>query len=54
MVNLSTHHRSELVTVLTTLGTSPPPTDLVTYYLVRSGQMSYRRILLVGKRLPMG
>lgn len=40
VVNHSTHHRSELATMLTMLGVSPPPTDLVIYHLVRSGQMA--------------
>jgi len=40
VANHSTHHRSEIATMLTMLGTSPPPTDLVVYHLIRSGQMS--------------
>ena len=40
VANHSTHHRSELATMLTVLGGAPPPTDLVVYHLVRSGQMS--------------
>jgi uncharacterized damage-inducible protein DinB len=39
VANHSTHHRSEVATMLTTLGSAPPPTDLVVYHLVRSGQM---------------
>lgn len=38
--NHATHHRSEVATMLTMLGVSPPATDLVVYQLVRSGQMS--------------
>ena len=40
VANHSTHHRSEIATMLTILGTSPPPTDLVVYHLVKTGQMS--------------
>lgn len=40
VANHSTHHRSEIATMLTMLGTSPPPTDLLVYHLVQSGQMS--------------
>ena len=40
VANHSTHHRSELATMLTMLGVAPPPTDLVVYHLVQSGQMS--------------
>jgi uncharacterized damage-inducible protein DinB len=40
VANHSTHHRSELATMLTMLGVAPPPTDLVIYHLVQSGQMS--------------
>ncbi len=40
VVNHSTHHRSELATMLTMLGSPPPPTDLVIYHLVRSGQIA--------------
>lgn len=40
VANHSTHHRSEVATMLTILGIAPPPTDLVIYHLVRSGQMS--------------
>ncbi len=40
VANHSTHHRSELATMLTMLGSPPPPTDLVIYHLVQSGQMS--------------
>lgn len=40
VANHSTHHRSELATMLTMLGSTPPPTDLVIYHLVQSGQMS--------------
>ena len=40
VANHSTHHRSEIATMLTMLGVAPPPTDLVVYHLIRSGQMS--------------
>jgi uncharacterized damage-inducible protein DinB len=40
VANHSTHHRSEVATMLTMLGTAPPPTDLVVYHLVRSGQLA--------------
>ncbi len=40
LVNHGTHHRSEVATMLTMLGVSPPPTDLTVYHLVRTGQMS--------------
>lgn len=40
VANHSTHHRSEVATMLTMLGVAPPPTDLVIYHLVESGQMS--------------
>jgi uncharacterized damage-inducible protein DinB len=40
VANHSTHHRSELATMLTMLGVAPPATDLVVYHLVESGQMS--------------
>ena len=40
VANHSTHHRSEVATMLTMLEVAPPPTDLVIYHLVRSGQMS--------------
>lgn len=39
VANHSTHHRSEVATMLTMLGAPPRPTDLVVYHLVRSGQM---------------
>jgi uncharacterized damage-inducible protein DinB len=32
VVNHGTHHRSEAATMLTRLGTPPPPLDLVVYY----------------------
>lgn len=40
VANHATHHRSELATMLTMLGSPPRPTDLVVYHLVQSGQMS--------------
>lgn len=40
VANHSTHHRSEVATMLTMLGNSPAPTDLLIYHLVRTGQMS--------------
>ncbi len=40
LVNHGTHHRSEVATMLTMLGVSPPPTDLTIYHLLRTGQMS--------------
>jgi len=40
LINHGTHHRSELATMLTILGVSPPPTDLVVFQLVTSGQMA--------------
>lgn len=38
VANHSTHHRSEVATMLTTLQGSPPSTDLVVYHLIASGQ----------------
>jgi len=40
LINHGTHHRSELATMLTMLGISPPPTDLVVFQLIASGQMA--------------
>ncbi len=40
LVNHGTHHRSEVSTMLTVLGVSPPPTDLTVYHLTRTGQIS--------------
>ncbi len=40
LVNHGTHHRSEVATMLTMLGVSPPPTDLTIYHLLQTGQMS--------------
>jgi uncharacterized damage-inducible protein DinB len=40
LTNHGTHHRSEVATMLTMLGVSPPPTDLVVYHLVRTAQMA--------------
>jgi uncharacterized damage-inducible protein DinB len=39
VANHSTHHRSEVATMLTMIQGSPPPTDLVVYHLVVSGQL---------------
>lgn len=38
VANHSTHHRSELATMLTVVQGSPPGTDLVLYHLIVSGQ----------------
>jgi uncharacterized damage-inducible protein DinB len=38
VANHSTHHRSEVATMLTMVTGSPPPTDLVVYHLLASGQ----------------
>jgi uncharacterized damage-inducible protein DinB len=38
--NHATHHRSEIATMLTMVSGSPPPTDLVVYHLVSSGQVA--------------
>lgn len=35
----STHHRSEVATMLTMVAGPPPPTGLVRYHLIASGQM---------------
>jgi len=40
VANHATHHRSELATMLTVSSGSPPPTDLVVYHLLRTGQMA--------------
>lgn len=40
VANHSTHHRSEVATMLTRVSGSPPATDLVIYHLARSGQIS--------------
>ncbi len=40
LTNHGTHHRSEVATMLTMFGVSPPPTDLTVYHLLRTGQMS--------------
>ena len=40
VANHATHHRSELPTMLTVSSGSPPPTDLVVYHLLRTGQMA--------------
>lgn len=39
VANHSTHHRSEVATMLTMIHGSPPPTDLDVYHLITSGQM---------------
>ncbi len=36
--NHATHHRSEIATMLTTASGAPPPTDLIVYYRITSGQ----------------
>jgi uncharacterized damage-inducible protein DinB len=38
VANHATHHRSEIATIMTMLNGSPPPTDLVLYHLIQSGQ----------------
>jgi uncharacterized damage-inducible protein DinB len=38
--NHATHHRSELATMLTMVSGSPPPTDLILYHRINSGQQS--------------
>ena len=38
VANHATHHRSEIATMMTMLNGSPPPTDLVLYHLIQSGQ----------------
>ncbi|MBI4245629.1 MAG: DinB family protein [Candidatus Rokubacteria bacterium] len=38
VANHATHHRSEIATMLTMISGSPPPTDLVVYHRVRTGQ----------------
>ncbi len=40
VANHATHHRSEVATMLTMLSGSPPPTDLIVYQRITSGQMS--------------
>jgi len=40
VANHATHHRSEVATMFTMISGSPPSTDLVTYHLVKTGQMS--------------
>jgi uncharacterized damage-inducible protein DinB len=39
VVNHATHHRSEVATMLTMVTGSPPPTNLVDYHLITSGQV---------------
>jgi uncharacterized damage-inducible protein DinB len=38
VANHATHHRSEVATMLTMLGEAPPPTDLILYHRIVSGQ----------------
>ncbi len=40
VANHATHHRSEIATMLTLISGSPPDTGLVTYHLVKTGQMA--------------
>ena len=40
VANHATHHRSEVATMLTMIHGSPPGTDLVTYHLVKTGQLA--------------
>jgi uncharacterized damage-inducible protein DinB len=39
VANHATHHRSEVATMITMIKGSPPPTDLVVYQLLQSGQL---------------
>jgi uncharacterized damage-inducible protein DinB len=39
IANHATHHRSEIATMVTMLGGSPPDTGINTWILVRTGQM---------------
>jgi len=39
VANHATHHRSEIATMITLISKSPPDTGLVTYHLVKSGQL---------------
>lgn len=40
VANHATHHRSEIATMITMVSGSPPPTDLVIYQYVKTGQMT--------------
>jgi uncharacterized damage-inducible protein DinB len=40
VANHGTHHRSEIATMITMLTGSPPPTDLVVYQRITSGQLA--------------
>jgi uncharacterized damage-inducible protein DinB len=39
VANHATHHRSEIATMMTMLSGSPPDTGIVTYRLIRAGQL---------------
>jgi uncharacterized damage-inducible protein DinB len=39
VANHATHHRSEIATMITMISGSPPPTDLVLYHLITTGQL---------------
>lgn len=39
VANHATHHRSEIATMITLISTSPPDTGLVTFHLVKTGQV---------------
>lgn len=43
VANHATHHRSEIATMLTMVSGSPPDTGLVTYHLIKSGQLKQPR-----------
>ena len=40
VANHATHHRSEIATMITMISGSPPDTGLMTYQLVKTGQMA--------------
>lgn len=42
VANHATHHRSETATMLTMISASPPDTGIVTYELLKSGQLTPR------------
>jgi uncharacterized damage-inducible protein DinB len=39
VANHATHNRSEIATMITLISKSPPDTGVVTYHLVKSGQI---------------